>query len=136
MHLKEKLHDWIEELPEIFRDEMNGYDFDLDFSGTKNDFEDLKKAFKNAFKKAGISDPQVHFFHRNELSGREEKLDKIEELMSSLIKKHWKGIIGFLVIAIILPLAFWLFRIIYEMKGAIYDVSWLGFFGSYLGGVL
>ena len=87
MHLKEKLHDWIEELPEIFRDEMNGYDFDLDFSGTKNDFEDLKKAFKNAFKKAGISDPQVHFFHRNELSGREEKLDKIEELMSSLIKK-------------------------------------------------
>lgn len=84
---KEKLQDWIEELPEIFRDEMNGYVFDLEFSGTKNDFEDLKKAFKKAFKKAGISNPQVHFFHRNELGGREEKLDKIDELMSSLTKK-------------------------------------------------
>ena len=51
MHLKEKLHDWIEELPEIFRDEMNGYVFDLEFSGTKNDFEDLEKAFKKALEK-------------------------------------------------------------------------------------
>ena len=80
MYLKEKLHDWIEELPEIFRDEMNGYDFDLEFTGTTNDFEDLKAAFE----KAGVSESQVHFFHRNEISGREEKLDKIVELMSWL----------------------------------------------------
>lgn len=80
MYLKEKLHDWIEELPEIFRDEMNGYEFDLEFSGTKNDFEDLKAAFG----RAGVSEPQVHFFHRNELGGREEKLEKIEELMNWL----------------------------------------------------
>ena len=90
MYLKEKLHDWIEELPEIFRDEMNGYDFDLDFSGTKNDFEDLKKAFEKALEKekkgAGVSKPEVNIFLRNEIGGREEKLEKIEELMNWLTK--------------------------------------------------
>ena len=90
MYLKEKLHDWIEELPEIFRDEMNGYDFDLDFSGTKNDYEDLKKAFEEALEKekkgAGVSKPEVNIFLRNEIGGREEKLEKIEELMNWLTK--------------------------------------------------
>ena len=30
----EKLQSWIQQLPQIFHDEMNGYDFDLLFKGT------------------------------------------------------------------------------------------------------
>jgi hypothetical protein len=34
----DRLQDWIAKLPAIFYNQMNGYDFDLDFSGTKTDF--------------------------------------------------------------------------------------------------
>ena len=55
-----KLQDWINKLPYIFHDEMNGYDFELHFSGTQNDFERIK----NAFKKANVSEKEVLFFFR------------------------------------------------------------------------
>ena len=77
---KEKLQDWLHKLPDIFRDEMNGYNFDLEFSGTKTDFEELKAAFKTA----GIGDEQVHIFHKNELSERSDKMYEIEDLMNWL----------------------------------------------------
>ena len=44
----ETLQDWIKELPRIFHDEMNGYDFELEFSGTARDFDELKRAFMQA----------------------------------------------------------------------------------------
>lgn len=67
------LHTWIKKIPSIFYDEMNGYDFELEFSGTKLDFEELQKAFKEA----GVTDEMVHLFHKNELDAREEKQDLI-----------------------------------------------------------
>ena len=33
------LSDWVSNVPQIFYDEMNGYDFDLIFSGTEYDFQ-------------------------------------------------------------------------------------------------
>ena len=35
----ESLQFWVRKVPYIFHDEMNGYDFDLEFSGTNTDFE-------------------------------------------------------------------------------------------------
>ena len=39
------LVDWVDEVPRTLRDEMNGLDFDLYFTGTKSDYERLVKAF-------------------------------------------------------------------------------------------
>lgn len=71
-----KLQDWINKLPYIFHDEMNGYNFELHFSGTQNDFERIK----NAFKKANVSEKEVLFFYKNELDNPAEKNKKIYEL--------------------------------------------------------
>ena len=79
-YLDQKLQTWIHELPLIFRDEMNGYDFELEFTGTKLDYEELKRSFSNA----GVSDAQVHIFHKNELDERDDKLKKIDQLLTWL----------------------------------------------------
>ena len=73
----EILQDWIRKIPKIFYDEMNGYDFELEFSGTKSEYEDLKKAFHEA----GVTDDMVRLFHKNELDCRKVKTDKIDELL-------------------------------------------------------
>ena len=79
-YMDKKLQTWIHELPLIFRDEMNGYDFELEFTGTKLDYEELKRSFSNA----GVSDAQVHIFHKNELDERDDKLKKIDQLLTWL----------------------------------------------------
>ena len=79
-YLDKKLQTWIHKLPYIFRDEMNGYDFELEFTGTRLDYEELKKSFSNA----GVSDAQVHIFHKNELNERDDKLKKIDQLLTWL----------------------------------------------------
>ena len=70
------LQDWMEKIPGIFYDEMNGYDFDLYFTGTAADFADLKKAFTMA----GVSEEQVRLIHKNELEGTETKGHEIDAL--------------------------------------------------------
>ena len=40
------LQDWINELPQIFHDEMNGYDFELEFCGTELDLAEIEGAFR------------------------------------------------------------------------------------------
>ena len=77
------LQRWMRELPQIIHDEMNGYDFDLEFSGTRQDFEEIKAAFRDA----GVKDGEVSFFLKNELDGRIEKFTQIKELLAWL-KDH------------------------------------------------
>ena len=72
------LQDWIDKVPGIFYDEMNGYGFVLEFSGTKTDYDDLK----NAFTSVGITEDQVELFHKNELNGRYQKIEEIDRLLS------------------------------------------------------
>lgn len=74
------LQDWIKDLPQIFHDEMNGYGFELEFSGTKRDFIELKRAFKQA----GVSDEDVNLFHKRELEDRDSKCVRIKELLQWL----------------------------------------------------
>lgn len=49
------LQSWVSKIPKIFYDEMNGFYFELDFTGTQLDYEDLC----NAFRKVGITDESV-----------------------------------------------------------------------------
>ena len=74
------LSDWVKNVPQIFYDEMNGYDFDLFFSGTEYDFENLKQAFDNA----GVTSEQVRLIMRNELENAVVKCDEIKKMMGWL----------------------------------------------------
>ena len=74
------LQKWVRMIPEIFHDEMNGYDFELEFSGTKSDFQDVV----DAFRKKGVSEDLVRIFHKNELEGRYEKSRMIDDFITWL----------------------------------------------------
>lgn len=74
------LSDWVENVPKIFYDEMNGYDFDLFFSGTEYDFQKLIQAFTNL----GVTPEQVRLIMRNELEDAEVKRNEIKEMLDWL----------------------------------------------------
>ncbi|MDI9243258.1 hypothetical protein [Fusibacillus kribbianus] len=74
------LSDWVKAVPGVFYDEMNGYDFDLFFSGTEYDFENLKMTFANM----GVLPEQVRIIMRNELEDAEVKSKEIKELLEWL----------------------------------------------------
>ena len=76
---KEKLQSWIRKLPQIFHDEMNGYGFELLFSGTSLDFEELKKAFKDA----GVEN-MVKVILEERIGDRKEKLKLLNDLLQWL----------------------------------------------------
>lgn len=73
----EKLQTWVKKIPGIFYDEMNGYDFELDFSGTELDFEEVKQSFAHA----GVGKDRVILFHKGELDSRQNKVRAIENLL-------------------------------------------------------
>ena len=72
------LQNWIEKLPNIFYNEMNGWSFDLDFHGTRSDFESLQAAFDAA----GASRDSVCLFHKKELECIARKGAKIVDLLT------------------------------------------------------
>lgn len=76
----EKLQTWVSKVPSVFYDEMNGYYFELDFSGTDLDFEELKRSFAQA----GVGKDLVPLFHKGDLGERSEKLHEIKELLKWL----------------------------------------------------
>ena len=74
------LKDWVDRVPQIFYEEMNGYDFDLRFVGTEADFIAVKKAFE----KAGVSKDEVRLFHKNILEDVDTKSKEIDDLIKWL----------------------------------------------------
>lgn len=85
-----RLQSWISKIPEIFYNEMNGYNFDLDFSGTKADYNDLIGAFNHANvrttetqKSNGeIVQADVRLFFKNELEDSQTKSQEIARLLN------------------------------------------------------
>lgn len=71
------LVDWVHHVPIIFHDEMNGYDFDLDFSGTTDDFERLQ----NAFSEAGVPQGEVRIHHSQQLEDVIKKREEVSEVI-------------------------------------------------------
>lgn len=74
------LKNWVHLVPGIFYNEMNGYDFDLNFTGTKSDFAEIKVAFENA----GVTPDQVRIFHKNEIEEADIKSEEIDNLIKWL----------------------------------------------------
>ncbi|HFI0507067.1 TPA: hypothetical protein ACGOZ0_001162 [Streptococcus suis] len=75
-----KLQQWVNQVPSIFYDEMNGFDFDLEFSGTESDFLGLKQSFLTA----GISESDVRFSQKEKLEDVTTKNERINQLLSWL----------------------------------------------------
>ena len=74
------LSDWVKNVPGIFYDEMNGYDFDLFFSGTEYDFQKLNQSFAQI----GVTQEQVRLIMRNELEDAEVKSNEINGMIDWL----------------------------------------------------
>ena len=77
------LQSWINKIPRIFYDEMNGYYFELDFTGTQLDYEMPCKTFR----KAGISDKVVPIVHKGCLEDRITKHKRMDDLLTWLQEK-------------------------------------------------
>lgn len=75
-----QLSEWVTYIPEIFYEEMNGYDFDLNFIGTKSDFEEVVRAFQAK----GVTSDQVRIFHKNEMEDTSRKSTEIINLLKWL----------------------------------------------------
>lgn len=73
---KMPLQTWIKDVPHILYDEMNGYDFDLEFIGPNLEYEDIVKSFENM----NISSEDVRCTHIKSMESRTEKLAEIIEL--------------------------------------------------------
>ena len=74
------LADWVRDVPRMFYDEMNGYDFDLFFSGTEYDFQKLQQTFISL----GVTPDQVRIMMRNELEDADIKSNEIRDLIEWL----------------------------------------------------
>lgn len=79
-YTKYPLQMWVNEVPHILYDEMNGYDFDLEFTGPEMDYQDLEKSFIDA----GITVEDVKCIHKRVLENRKGKLQDISELINWL----------------------------------------------------
>ena len=78
------LYTWVDKVPKIFYDELNGYDFDLYFIGTNPDFEEVKKAFI----RAGVSEDQVRIIHKKEIADVRDKSNEILKLLGWLADRR------------------------------------------------
>lgn len=86
---------WVDEVPDTFRDEMNGLDFDLYFTGTDADYQKVLNAFLDqgidAFDATGseierssnkrMSSNSVRLFHKESLEDVSTKRGEISELL-------------------------------------------------------
>lgn len=74
------LKDWVHLVPDIFYNEMNGFDFDLYFVGTGSDFYEVCNAFKNA----NISEDSVHVIYKNKLESADVKSKEVDSIIEWL----------------------------------------------------
>lgn len=80
-YTKSKLQSWIKDVPTIFHDEMNGFDFELLFSGTDLEFKELVDVFSIINEKI----EQVKLIHKNRLESRDIKIERITKLIEWLL---------------------------------------------------
>ena len=76
-YLHSNLQDWINDIPEIFIEEMNGGHFEIIFSGTVTDYNEVTLAFE----KAGAFEDNVIISHKEKLGERSSKNKQIKELL-------------------------------------------------------
>ena len=71
-----RLHEWIEDLPQILINEYNDTDFDIEFHGTLLDYEDLTEAFTQAYEEGKLT-AKIERKPAKETSDKEALIDKV-----------------------------------------------------------
>lgn len=68
-----RLQEWVEKLPEILKSEYHDSNFEIVFTGSQADFEDVKSAFED------VNEPEVVFSHNKipEITEVEKEIDRI-----------------------------------------------------------
>ena len=79
-HENQALSDWVQDVPKIFHDEMNGYGFALYFMGTVSDFESVTQAFRDA----GVPEQSVRIYQKGALKSADEKREAVLGLLQWL----------------------------------------------------
>ena len=79
-HKNKKLQEWIKDIPSIFHDEMNGYNFDLFFTGTAMDFHELEKSFTEK----GVSKDKIRLVFSKEMESRIIKTIELDDAVNWL----------------------------------------------------
>lgn len=93
-----RLQEWIEELPEILKNEYNDDSFDITFHGILQDYDDVAEIFKKAYKSNVLSYVKLDRIPAKETADKEKLIDDVfkeiikgpfEELRSVDVKQSF-----------------------------------------------
>lgn len=96
---EQRLQEYVEELPQLFIDEYNDTDFEVQFHGTLLDYEDLADAFTEAYKQKKLT-AKLERIPAKETTDKEVLIDKVfkeiqkgpfDELRDADIKSAFKN---------------------------------------------
>lgn len=73
---KMPLHRWVNELPEILYEEMNGYEFEIVYSGTELEYNEIVEEFR----KRNISENEVKCISKSFIEDRFTKIERMENI--------------------------------------------------------
>lgn len=71
-----RMHEWVEDLPLMLKEEYNDDDFDIVFHGTLPDFEDLALVFTQAFENGALT-AKLNRIPAKETSDKEALIDEV-----------------------------------------------------------
>ena len=74
-----RLQEWVEDLPQILVEEYNDNEFDIEFTGTLLDYEDLTEAFAQAHRQGMVASVKLDRIPAKETADKEVLIDKVFE---------------------------------------------------------
>lgn len=93
-----RIQEWIEELPEILKNEYNDDSFEITFHGIMQDYDDIAEIFQKAVDMNIVSNVKLNRIRAKETADKEKLIDEVfkeiingpfEELRSDDIKKSF-----------------------------------------------
>lgn len=86
-----RLQEWVEDLPQILVDEYNDNEFDIEFTGTLLDYEDLTEAFAQAHRQDKVACVKLDRIPAKETADKEVLIDKVFERIQAGPFEELKG---------------------------------------------
>ena len=72
-----RLQDWVKDIPRVFYEELNGFDFELDFVGPELEFEELVNVFEECL--SNLDNERLTISHIKGIKNRETKRKQIDD---------------------------------------------------------
>ena len=86
-----RLQEWVEDLPQILVEEYNDNEFDIEFTGTLLDYEDLTEAFAQAHQQGKVACVKLERIPAKETADKEVLIDKVFEKIQAGPFEDLKG---------------------------------------------